>query len=212
MKHETTITTDAFPDEAQAMLDAVKAAGFTGLDLTFSYRPFQEESKPWSYEALFPGTRFHQLGNSYIRRLDKGARNPEDYMIQKNEYPEMSEVLYEANPSMIRMYPFGTVFAIVLIPVGIGILLLLYWYLLTKSDKLTIKTDEIVWTHGLISKQYTEINMASVRTTRITQSLFQRILGAGNVAIYTAGDEPEVVVKGLPNPEKIRDYIKGQSI
>ena len=132
-------------------------------------------------------------------------------MFQKNEYSEMSEVLYEANPSMIRMYPFGTVLAIVLIPVGIGILLLLYWYLLTKSDKLTIKSDEIVWTHGLISKQYTEINMASVRTTRITQSLLQRILGAGNVAIYTAGDEPEVVVKGLPNPERIRDYIKGQS-
>jgi len=123
----------------------------------------------------------------------------------------MSEVLYEANPSLIRMYPFGTILAVLLIPVGVGILLLLYWYLQTKADKLIIKDDEIVWIHGLISKQYTEINMSSVRTVRISQSLFQRIVNAGNVEIYTAGDNPEVVIKGLPNPDQIREFIKGQA-
>lgn len=122
----------------------------------------------------------------------------------------MSDVLYEAHPSMIRMYPFWTVLAILLIPVGIGIILLLYWYLQTKADKLTIKSDEIVGVHGLISKQYTEINMSSVRTVKVSQSLLQRILNAGNVAIYTSGDDPELVIKGLPNPNEIRDYIKGQ--
>ncbi len=123
----------------------------------------------------------------------------------------MSEVLYEANPSLVRMYPFGTILAVLLIPVGVGILLLLYWYLQTKADKLIIKDDEIVWIHGLISKQYTEINMSSVRTVRISQSLFQRIVNAGNVEIYTAGDNPEVVIKGLPNPDQIREFIKGQA-
>ena len=116
----------------------------------------------------------------------------------------MPETLYEAHPSMVRMYPFGTVLAILLIPVGIGILILLYWYISTKADKLVIKTDEVVWIHGLISKQYTEINMSSVRTVRINQSLLQRIVNAGNVEIYTSGDEPELIVKGLPNPDEIR--------
>ncbi len=122
----------------------------------------------------------------------------------------MSEILYEANPSMIRMYPFGTVLAILLIPVGIGILMLLWWYLQTKSDKLVIKTDEIVWEHGLISKQYTEISMSSLRSVRVNQSLLQRMLNAGNVEVYTAGDEPELVIKGLPEPDRIREYIKGR--
>lgn len=122
----------------------------------------------------------------------------------------MSTVLYEANPSLVRMYPLGVVLAVLLIPVGVGILLLLYWYLLTKSDHLTIKSDEIVWTHGLINKQFTEINMSSVRTVRVSQSLIQRMLKAGDIAIYTAGDQPEVVIRGLPNPEEIRAHIKGQ--
>lgn len=122
----------------------------------------------------------------------------------------MSTVLYEAYPSLVRMYPLGVVLAVLLIPVGVGILLLLYWYLLTKSDHLTIKSDEIVWTHGLINKQFTEINMSSVRTVRVTQSLVQRMLKAGDIAIYTAGDQPEVVIRGLPNPEEVRAHIKGQ--
>ena len=123
----------------------------------------------------------------------------------------MSEILYEANPSMIRMYPFGTVIAILLIPLGIGILILLWWWLSTKADKLTIKSDEIVWEHGLISKQYTELAMQSLRSVRVKQSLLQRMLSAGDVEIYTAGDDPELVIRGLPNPDAIREHIKGRS-
>lgn len=143
----------------------------------------------------------------------------------------MSEILYEANPSMVRMNPFGTALAVLLIPVGIigsvmfgeplaygliplaggAILVLLYWYVSTKLDHLIVKTDEIVWTHGLLNKQYTEINMSQVRTVKVSQGLLQRILNAGDIAIYTAGDDPELAVRGLPDPDTIRDHIKGQS-
>jgi uncharacterized membrane protein YdbT with pleckstrin-like domain len=144
----------------------------------------------------------------------------------------LSEILYDANPSMVRMNPFGAILAILAIPLGsVGsvvlgpplafalipvaggaVLLLLYWYLVTKMDHLVIKQDEIVLTHGLLTKQYTEINMSSVRTVKISQTLLQRIMDAGDVAIYTAGDQPELVVKGLPDPTAIREHIKGQAV
>lgn len=123
----------------------------------------------------------------------------------------VSPILYEANPSMLRMHPFITVLSVLLVPVGIGIIILLWMYIKTKMDKLTIKADEIIWIHGLVNKSYTEINMSSVRTVKVNQSLLQRMLNAGDVVIYTAGDNPEVVIQGLPEPDKIRDYIKGQS-
>jgi uncharacterized membrane protein YdbT with pleckstrin-like domain len=143
----------------------------------------------------------------------------------------LSEILYDANPSMVRMNPFGTVLAVLAIPFGAvgsvllgppiafaliavaggAVLLLLYWYLATKLDHLVIKQDEIVLTHGLLNKQYTEINMSSVRTVKISQTLLQRIMDAGDVAIYTAGDQPELVVRGLPDPSSIREHIKGQA-
>ena len=63
----------------------------------------------------------------------------------------------------------------------IGFVQLLVWWIATKIDHLKVTDDEIIWTHGLLSKQYTEINMSSVRTVRVAQSLLQRIMNAGDV-------------------------------
>ena len=157
----------------------------------------------------------------------------------------MSQVLYEANPSLVRMNPLGAVIAILLLCGGIVSALppvagqlaamvgqpeltgtivsiagmavaalaffrLLVWWVATKLDQLIIKEDEIVWTHGWLNKQYTEINMSSVRTVRVNQSIWQRIMGAGDVTVFTSGDLPEVVIRGLPNPDLIREYVKGE--
>jgi uncharacterized membrane protein YdbT with pleckstrin-like domain len=48
--------------------------------------------------------------------------------------------------------------------VAIGLFQLLCWWLATLVDQLEIYEHELVWTHGLLSKEYTEINMLSVRT------------------------------------------------
>jgi uncharacterized membrane protein YdbT with pleckstrin-like domain len=124
----------------------------------------------------------------------------------------MAEPLYDSNPSMIRMNPFWTLIAILLIPVGIGIIMLLWMWIKTKMDRLTITSEEIVWVHGLLSKKYTEIGMTSVRTVSVDQSLLQRMLNAGDIAVYTSGDVPELVIRGLPDPATIRDLINGKSV
>jgi uncharacterized membrane protein YdbT with pleckstrin-like domain len=153
----------------------------------------------------------------------------------------MSEIHYDAHPSMLRIRPFSTplmfilllagillaVTGAALIPVplpepldarivkiaglvvgGLALLQLCIWWLATRSDHLVIRDDELVWTHGLLSKNYTEIKLSSVRTVRLHQSLLQRILNAGDIKIYTSGDDPELVVRGLPNPNRLRELIK----
>ena len=65
---------------------------------------------------------------------------------------------------------------------AVATLQLLIWWVSTRSDRLVITEDELIWTHGLLNKEYTEINMASVRTVRVSQSLFQRIMNAGETS------------------------------
>jgi membrane protein YdbS with pleckstrin-like domain len=162
----------------------------------------------------------------------------------------MSEILYQANPSMWRMRPMGTLLAWLLLAAGLligftgelpylGALLestpalaklqvqprqliayagytiavisafnLLRWWLACLVDRLEIRPTEILWTHGLLAKNYTEISMSSVRTVRVHQSLLQRMLGAGDLVIFTTGDDPELAVRGLPRPNEIRDHIR----
>ncbi|MCF7985142.1 MAG: PH domain-containing protein [Thiohalocapsa sp.] len=159
----------------------------------------------------------------------------------------MSKLLYEANPSVWRTHPFGTLVALLLVLAGayvaltaqipylsallegvslpvwldiryvgyaliaFGLLRLLGWWLAARFDQLQIHEHEIVWTHGFLNKHYTETNMSSIRTVRIHQSLLQRILNAGDLVIFTTGDEPELAIKGLPRPNEIREHIKRQS-
>jgi len=159
----------------------------------------------------------------------------------------MSKLLYQANPSVWRTHPFGTLVAWLLVFAGIyiaatghipyvsallantelpawadlryvgytlialGILRLLGWWLMARFDHLEIRENELIWTHGFLNKNYTETNMGSIRTVRVHQSLFQRMVNAGDLVIYTTGDLPELSIKGLPRPTEIREHIKRQS-
>jgi uncharacterized membrane protein YdbT with pleckstrin-like domain len=120
----------------------------------------------------------------------------------------MSE-LYSEHPVMFKNNPIGFIVSILLIPVfGVGLLILLVWHLQNKSSKLTINENEILYEKGLLSKERSEVNISSVRTTKVKQTFFERIFGVGSIEIYTAGDSPEIVAKGLPDPNRISEIIR----
>jgi uncharacterized membrane protein YdbT with pleckstrin-like domain len=119
------------------------------------------------------------------------------------------DVLYSNNPSMFKNAPVLFIVYVGLIAAfGIGIILLLIWYLQTKSTKLTITNKDILLEKGLLSKDRSEVSIKSIRTVKVKQSFFNRILGVGAIELYTAGDLPEIEVKGMPDPNKVRDIIK----
>lgn len=118
---------------------------------------------------------------------------------------------YSEHPSMFRSHPIGFVLALILIPAyGIGVVIFVLWYLQSKATKLVITDAEILLERGLLSKERIEVNMASVRSTTVNQSFVNRLMGVGSVKIYTAGDAPEIMVSGMPDPNRIRELIKGQ--
>lgn len=119
--------------------------------------------------------------------------------------------LYSEHPVMFKNHPIGFVVCLLLIPVfGMGLLILLWWHLQNKSSKLTVQDNDILYETGLLSKVRSEVNISGVRTIKVKQSFFNRVFGVGTVEIYTAGDSPEIVAHGLPDPNKIRELIKAQ--
>jgi len=120
----------------------------------------------------------------------------------------MSE-LYAAHPVMFKNNPLGFILSILLIPVfGVGIIILLVWYIKTRSSRLAVTEGEILYEQGLLSKHRSEFGFSSVRTIKVKQSFFNRIFGTGTIEIYTAGDKPEIVAAGLPDPNRVRELIK----
>ncbi len=118
-------------------------------------------------------------------------------------------VLYSENPVMFKNNPLGFIASVILIAAfGLGIIILLVWYLKTKALKLTVTEHDIVLEKGLLSKEHSEINIDSIRTIRVSQSFFNRLFGVGKIEIFTAGDNPEVVATGMPEPNRVRELVK----
>lgn len=118
------------------------------------------------------------------------------------------ELKYSEHPKMFKNHPLGFVLAVLLVPIAIGILILLWWFLMCKSTRLDVIGNDIVLTRGLLSKDTTEVDIARIRSVNVYQSFFNRMFGVGNIKIYTAGDEPEIEVSGVPNPNEFRLLVK----
>jgi len=117
-------------------------------------------------------------------------------------------VLYDAHPRMFRSAPFLFILAVLSIALaGLGIIVLMIWWLRCLSDRLTILPGKAIWRHGLLARDTTEINISSIRSVRVNQSVTQRIFNTGTVSIFTAGDQPELRVNGLPDPQRIRNLL-----
>ena len=119
---------------------------------------------------------------------------------------------YAEHPAMFRNNPLGFILAVILVPVAIGILILMVWYLRCRSTKLEINGNEVILEKGLLSKERTELSVSGIRTVKINQSFFNRLFKVGTVSIYTAGDNPEIQAAGMPRPEVFRELVKAAQV
>lgn len=117
------------------------------------------------------------------------------------------KILYQAHPPMFRNNPFGFVISVLLIGAGVGIVVLLVWYVRSRSERLTLTSEELRYEQGILSKTHSEVRLSGIRTIRVRQSLFQRIFGTGDVDVFTAGDLPEVTIQGIPDPHELRELV-----
>ena len=116
---------------------------------------------------------------------------------------------YSENPVMFKNNPIGFLISILLIPAaGLGLIILVYWHLKNKASKLVITDQEVLFEKGLLSKDRCEVSLSNVRTVKVSQSFFNRIFGVGTIELYTAGDTPEFVATGMPDPNKVREIVK----
>jgi uncharacterized membrane protein YdbT with pleckstrin-like domain len=112
--------------------------------------------------------------------------------------------IYDEHPAMFRSNPLLYILLLVTV---VGILGIGIWWIVSKGKRLAVSDSEILLESGLLSKQRTQLNVGSVRTVRISQTMFQRMLDVGDVEIFSAGDYAEIAVRGMPRPNAVRAAI-----
>jgi uncharacterized membrane protein YdbT with pleckstrin-like domain len=119
------------------------------------------------------------------------------------------KVLYEEHPAMFRNHPFLFILSVILIAAfGLGLVILLFWWLQTLGTKLTVTDERITLRKGILSKFTNEVFHTDIRNVQLDQSFFQRVFDVGTIAISTSGQEGiEISVQGIPHPQQVRDLI-----
>jgi uncharacterized membrane protein YdbT with pleckstrin-like domain len=114
----------------------------------------------------------------------------------------------DVHPAMFRNHPIAFVLSVVLIPAfGLGVLILLFWFLKTRAVRLRIDANQVHLERGLLSKSHVDLDIGQVRAVNVHQSFGNRIMGVGQVAVFTTGDQPEFTVTGIPDPHRVREYL-----
>ena len=104
--------------------------------------------------------------------------------------------------------PLMFIIAVILIPVGVGIVWLIYWYIKLRCTLVTIDDERVMLSRGILTKEKVEIELQSIRTVRVDQTFADRLFNCGILKIYTAGDSPELQQGGMPDPERLRNALR----
>ncbi len=124
------------------------------------------------------------------------------------EFALGEQIHYRAHPAMFRNHPVGFLLCLLLAPLGVGLLILFFWWLQVKATSLTVTDRRVSMRTGLLSKNLNDIFHTDIRNIRFSQTLFQRIFNTGTIGISSSGQSGiEIEVAGLPDPERIKSII-----
>lgn len=167
-----------------------------------------------------------------IRNADLGMRNASSSEVAKNARdPDVAARIFAINPTL-KFVALGYVFAVVaafalvvlltafvpgfvpLIGVVIGLLLLLvpvYYHVQAKMVRYSLTDTTIEIDRGLVSRTTQHIPLRRVQDVTVTASIFQRMLGYGDIKIDNASEDgSNVVLDNIDMPKKYADMILRQ--
>jgi uncharacterized membrane protein YdbT with pleckstrin-like domain len=100
------------------------------------------------------------------------------------------------------------------IPAGILILGCLLWfgarYARWITTNFVVTTDRLIYRHGVLAKHGIEIPLERVNTVFFRQSIFERIVGSGDLVIESASEQGRQAFSNVRNPDAIQNEIYRQ--
>ena len=94
-----------------------------------------------------------------------------------------------------------------LVLIGVALLWLGVRYLKWRTTNFVLTTDRLIHRAGVLAKQGREIPLERINDLTVNQSIFERIIRAGDVLIESGGERGQSLLSDLPNPFKVQNAI-----
>ena len=141
------------------------------------------------------------------------------------------EIVFDLKPHWVAVVPsvLWTVIAVAVLAasmlflagtlalVGVGVSVLL-WLLTAvppfvrwQFTRFVLTTDRLITRSGVIAKQSKEIPLERINDVAFSQSILDRIFGAGDLLIESAGERGQGRISNVRNPERVQLMIYEES-
>lgn len=97
-----------------------------------------------------------------------------------------------------------------LISMVLSILWLIGRYMKWATTNFVITSDRLIFRQGVIAKQGVEIPLERVNTVHFNQSVFERVVGAGDLVIESGGEDGQQRFTDIRNPDRVQREIHTQ--
>ena len=83
-------------------------------------------------------------------------------------------------------------------------------YLKWMTTNFVITSDRLIFRSGVVAKMGIEIPLERVNTVHFTQSIFQRLTGAGHLLVESGGEDGQQRFTDIRQPERVQNLIHSQ--
>ena len=87
---------------------------------------------------------------------------------------------------------------------------LLVRYLRWATTNFVITSDRVIFRHGVVAKSGIEIPLERVNSVHFSQSVFERMMGAGDLLIESGAEGGQQRFTDVKHPDKIQNLIHSQ--
>lgn len=100
--------------------------------------------------------------------------------------------------------------AVLLVLVVACLLWLAVRYARWATTNFVVTTERLIYREGVLAKRGKEIPLERLNDIAVTQTLFERLLGAGDVTIESGGERGQQVFTDIPKPFLVQNVIYGE--
>ncbi|HEV7534183.1 MAG TPA: PH domain-containing protein, partial [Acidimicrobiia bacterium] len=79
-----------------------------------------------------------------------------------------------------------------------------------QTTHFVVTSDRLVFRSGILAKHTRDIPLEKVNDLASSQSLFERMIGAGDLLIESAGERGQEVFSDIPHPDAVQQEIYRQ--
>ena len=98
---------------------------------------------------------------------------------------------------------------LLLMPLGVGFLILLYLYIQIKTQRYKISNLLIEHETGFISRKHNSLDNWRIKDVQLNQNFFDRMFKTGTISIVSIDKlTPILLLKGLPDAKSIYEKLK----